>query len=157
MYVTETQLQQILQNPYFSNRATQSVVNYVLYRGHLNATVHTLRFNNTHQLNNTNLLQQIATYLFSQFDMNTYLLCSISYDLLLVDQQTNSYYIWRANSNARSVSVTQDVYFILTYANLNRIINNAMHVYIPDLDIHFQSSNVVVNRIISFVFSFVKV
>jgi hypothetical protein len=67
MYVTETQLQQILQNPYFSNLATQSVVNYVLYRGHLNATVHTLRFNNTNRLNNTNLLQQIATYLFSQW------------------------------------------------------------------------------------------
>jgi hypothetical protein len=155
--MTETQVQQILQNPYFSNLSTQSTVNYVLYRGHYNATVHTLRFNNTNRLNNTNLLQQIATYLFSQFDMNTYLLCSISYDLLLVDPSTNSYYIWRANSNARSVNVTQDVYFILTYANLNRFINNAMHVYIPDLNIHFQSSNVVVNRIISYVFSFVKV
>lgn len=150
----------MLQNPYFTEPVTQSVVRYVLYRGHLNATVHTLRFNYTRNNVDENIVSRhLIDHLLTAYDLNVQLLGSISYDLLLVDPNSNpkSYYIWRANSNSATMSGNEETYFRLTYDNLFRFVRNSLNIHIPDLNIFFQSSNVVVEQVLAVVFSFVKI
>lgn len=159
MYLTEAQLHYVLQNPYFTEPVTQSVMHYVLYRGHMNATVHTLRFNSINPIDENMVTQTIMNHLMSMYDLNVHLLGSVSYDLLLVDPSSNpkSYYIWRANSNSATMLDNEETFFQLTYDNLFRFVRQSLGVHIQDLNIFFRSSNVVVENILAFVFSLVKI
>lgn len=157
MYLTETQLQQILTNSYYTDFVTQSVVDYAMYRGHLSATVHTLRFNVGHA-NHTldNVMQHIVTHLMTSYDLNTQLLGSVSFDLLLTHQPDKTFYIWRANSNSSS-RFQNETFMPLTYNNVYRFVTNALNVHIPDLNIFFRNSTVTVERVLAIVFSFVTI
>lgn len=141
MFVTDAQLQIILQNPYYSQPQTENTTNYVFYRGHMNATVHTLRFNVIASFTEEYMIQTVLTYLINLYDLGTELLGSVSYDLLLENPKTKSYYVWRANSNS----------------SLHRLVNTAYNVHVPDLNIYFHSSNVKVSRLLAVVLNFIKV
>ena len=158
MYLTEAQLNIILNSSFFTVPFTESVVTYRFYRGRTNATVHTLRFNWINEFNRDVMLQQLITYLMTYFPLNSTLLGSINYDILLVNpgSEPKSYYVWRANSNAHSFNEENETRFVLTYDNVYRFATNALNVNIPDLNINFQTSNVQVEKIVAIVFSFVK-
>lgn len=157
MYLTEAQLSLLLNDAYFTLPATDSAVTYAVYRGHVNATVHTIRFNITTTFSEEFMIEHTISYLMSQIPFNTKVLGAINYDLLLKDPNSTlpSYYIWRANSNARSFDAQNELLFTLTYDNIYRFIFNAHQIHIPDLNINFRSSNVVVNKPLAIVFSFV--
>lgn len=156
MYLTEPQLQQILSSAYFTQPVTKSVVKYVLYQGKLNAVVHTIRFNLNADVNENFIIQHVLNYLMENFAMNTRLMGSINYDLLLVDSNSEikSYYLWRANSNSVHFNAAEEIPFYLTYNNVYQFITNCTRVNIPELNIQFQSSNVVIDRPIAIVLSF---
>ena len=156
MYLSESQLQLVLQNPFYSQPSTESTVNYVYYRGHINATVHTLRFNMIDSFSQEFMLQRVFSFLLNMYELGTVLLGSISYDVLLVEPKHSSYYVWRANSNSRFNYVQQETSFRLTYNNLYQIVDTANNVHVPSLDLYFQSSSVQIERVLAIVLSFVK-
>lgn len=159
MYLTEAQLAVLLNTPFFNLPVTENEITYAFYRGHVNATVHTLRFNWTNQFNETFMIQHIIRYLMARFPLNTTLLGSINYDVLLVnpDSEPTSYYVWRANSNARHFDENNENLIMLTYNNLYRFIAQATSVHTTTLDLMFSSSNVRIQKILSIVFSFVEI
>jgi hypothetical protein len=157
MYLTENQVNQILNNSYFSQPVTESVVLYDFYRGHVNATVHTLRYNLTREYNEENMIQHVLAYLMSQFPLNSTLLVSVNYDLLLGDVNSQSFYIWRANSNARSFNENEEFSMVLTYDNVYRFVTGTSQIHIPDLNINFRDSKVVIKKALAIVFSFVQI
>jgi hypothetical protein len=157
MYLTENQLKTILQAPYFTQPVTDSAVNYALYRGVYNASVYTVRLNLTTVFDENFILQQLMNRLLSRYTFNTKLLCMCGYDLVLVDSNSNpkSYYLWRANSNKVHFDAMHESSFSLTYDNVYRfILNNMYNVHLPSLNINFRHSNVVIDRAIAVVFSF---
>jgi len=158
MYLDRHQLNLVLQTPFFTQPVTENVVDYVLYRGHLNAKVHTLRFNLIDGFDENRLIQHVLAYLMRHYKLQTKLLGSINYDLLLSEPNTGSSYIWRANSNSSFAGTGgSELYFELTYNNVYRFVRDAARIHVSDLDIYFRSSNVVVERILAIVISFVKI
>ena len=158
MYLTESQLNLLLNNSFFTQPVTESVVDYAVYRGHVKATVHTLRFNLTTDFSENFMIEHTISYLMAQLPINATLLGSINYDLLLKDPNSDpkSYYIWRANSNARNFDEQNEILFKLTYDNIYRFVSNAHQVHIPSLSINFRSSNVIVDKPLALVLSFLK-
>jgi hypothetical protein len=164
MYLSEHELNAILRTPFYSQPFSTSLLNYVFYRGRYNANVLTVRFNVQNTLFNESFLQSI---LLSQaeelYAMNTNLRVSVFYDLLLEKNRLNeheehSYYIWRANSNRRSFNDESDeIVMSLNAPNLIQCVRQAVQVHLPDLNVHFESSNVTINRLLAIVFTLVNV
>jgi len=156
MYLNFNQLQSILTNNYFTQPVTTSQTSYVYYRRRMNVIVHTMRFNLTPTFTENFMIQTVIGYLMHHFTLNTSILASIQYDLLLSHQNNeDSYYIWRANSNSSRINTSEDTMFSLTYNNVFRFVQSAHQVDIPTLNIHFETSNVVIDRALAIVFSFV--
>jgi hypothetical protein len=158
MYLTSHQVETLLQNSYFTQAMTQSAVEYRLYRGHLNVTVHTLRFNLIDAFTENMMINQLFTYLSSVYNLNTHVLATIGYDLLLENPNSDlsSFYIWRANSNAVH-NYQDDIFFTFTYNNLYVFAKQALNYSLPNLNMYFRSSNVIVVRPIAIVFSFINI
>jgi len=154
-YLTQNQLNFILENHYFNEPFTQSVVNYTNYRGKVHAVVHTLKFKWPFDENFVN--QKVVQYLLTHFKLNTQLLASTSYDLILSQPQTQSFYIWRANSNAQKFDEADETLLILNYNNVYKFVRQACQINIPSLNINFESSNVVIHEPLAVVLSFVKI
>lgn len=157
MYLNKNQLDQILKSPFFSQLHTHNVIKYALYRGKFQVVVHTVRFNLTDQFSENIMYQYLYSYLLSNFSLNTHVLGTIEYDLLLEDPSSDpkSYYIWRANSNASHINnAAVEVFFPLSYNNLYRFAENVLNVHLSNLNIHFRNSNVKINRIVAIVFTF---
>jgi hypothetical protein len=164
MYLSEHELNAILQTPYYSQPYSTSLMNYVLYRGRYNANVLTVRFNVQNELFNESFLQSVLLAQAEEYYANdTNLRVSVFYDLVLENNPINehkerSYYIWRANSNRRTFNDESDEIFMsLNVPNLIQWVRQAVHVHLPDLNIYFESSNVTINRLLAIVFTFVKV
>jgi len=91
---------------------TESTKRYVLYRNHFNVDVYTLRFNiNSPNFSMETMLDTLIRKVMNRFPKARTVVGSISYDMLLVDakdQNNPSYYLWRANSNQRSASNTEE-------------------------------------------------
>lgn len=159
MYLTAAQVRSILDVPYFTQQATDSVIEYANYRGRFNAKVYTVRFNLTENFDQTFMNRFLINNLLVHFPLNTRLLGSVQYDLLLHNptDEENSFYIWRANSNQSNTQIGPETMFFFSYNNIFRIIQKAAQIHIPSLNIFFSTSNVVIERVIAIVFSFVKV
>ena len=159
MYLTRVELNTILKKPYYSNPVTDSLVKYAVYRGRVNADVYTLRCNITSDFNEDHMINLVITHVMSRFPIGQRLLGSISYDLLLVDPKSNpkSYYIWKANSNQTMLNTNGEILISLSHDNVFRFIQNSFRVDIPSLSINFRNSNVVVERLLTVVFSFATV
>jgi len=139
VYMSLSELNAVLRDPFFSDPITVSRVPYFFYRGRKKCTVLTVRFNLVPQFNR-------------QF------LASVRYDLVLRSSGTDpaaSFYIWRANTNQADFDDNDEQIFVPNYANLFQFCNNAVNINIPELNIHFVQSSVVIDKCIAIVISFV--
>jgi hypothetical protein len=164
MYLSEHELNAILQTPYYSQPFNTSFVNYTFYRGRYNANVLTVRFNVQNDMFNETFIQGILlTQTEDHYGLDTNLRVSVFYDLVLENNPVNeneerSFYIWRANSNRRAFNDESDEIFMsLNVPNLTQWVRQAVQVHLPDLNVHFANSNVFINRLLAIVFTFVKV
>jgi len=159
MFLTETELNAILDNTFFSQPYTIREVHYELYRGHINTVVHTLRFNIIPQFNEGFIVEILVPYLLSKFAENSRLIASIGYDLILVDPTATpvSYYIWRANSNAVHFNADHETSFVVNHNNIAHFVHQSFPVDVSSLDLYFRTSNVQIDRVIAVVFSFYKI
>jgi hypothetical protein len=134
-------------------------VNYALYQGKINATVHTLRFNCNETFDPLTVRAKVYQYLTEHFQTNAVLLGSISYDFLLVDpkQDSNSYYIWRSNSNAVHFTAHEESYFTLSYMNVANFVRSIFSMDASSFDVNFENSKVVIDRILAVVLTFLKI
>jgi hypothetical protein len=153
MYLTEAQVSSILNSNFFQTSFTSSKIHYALYQGKTNATVHTLRFNCNETFDPLTVRSKIYQYLTDEFQANSVLLGSISYDFLLVNSEQNpkSYYIWRSNSNAVHFTAHEESYFTLSYMNVANFVRSIFSMDASSFDVNFENSKVVIDRILAVV------
>jgi hypothetical protein len=159
MYLTISQVNQLLATPRYTVPFTESVLSYALYRGRYNAEVYTVRFNNIPSLDEDFIFTHLYTELQNCFPTKSHFQASIKYDLLLKNPRHDpiTYYIWRANSNHYNFNENDEILLPHSQESLFQFVNNCTTIDIDRLDIEFQNSNVVVEKILSLVFSFVTV
>ncbi len=154
-YLSALQVNQLLRNGWFTIPMSRHVHNYAMYRGRVHATVLTLRFNITRNFDEEFMIESVIQTTMDQFSTRRTVLGLIEYDLLLKEQNTDSFYIWRANSNISRNIPNSEQTIQLNYDELYMFIQHAARVNPSDLDIHFNSSNVVVDRVLAIVFTFI--
>jgi hypothetical protein len=157
MYLTLDQVNQLLRAPHYSLPFTESLFNYVLYRGKYNAKVYTIRFNIIPSLNENFIFNHLYTELPSRFPDISFFKASITYDLLLSDpkQVPQTYYIWRANSNEHKFDENNEIVLSNSPEAIFQFVNGCKNVDLDNLNVNFETSSVVVNIILAVVFSFV--
>ena len=140
---------------------TVTNVHYEIYRDMSNVNVSTLRFNlNNSDYSENRMLDMIMKYVMNKFKENTDIIGIIDYDLLLVnniDPNAPSYYIFTANSNQRVSTNTKETRFLLTRDQLYLFARRALQINIPELEIDFKDSNLVISSVIAIVFTFTSV
>jgi hypothetical protein len=157
MYLTISQVNQILNTPHYTLPFTESLFQYALYRGRYNARVFTVRFNTIPSLSEDFIFSHLYRELQSRFPEEPHLRASLKYDLLMKNttQTPATYYIWRANSNHYNFNNADEVLMSNTYESLFQFVNNCTTIDIDNLDIFFQNSSVTIDRVLALVFSFV--
>ncbi len=155
-YLSRTELESLLRNEWFTNPMSVHVHHYSNYRGRTNANVLTIRFNMNINFNETNMIESVIQTTMNHFSSRQTVLGLIEYDLLLMQPNPESFYIWRANSNISRNIPNAEQTLPLTYDNLFLFIRKAARVLPTDLEVHFRTSNVVINRIIAIVFTFIS-
>ena len=155
-YLSALQINQLLRNDWFTIPMSSHVHNYAMYRGRVHATVLTLRFNITRNFNEEFMIESVIQTTINQFSSQRTVLGLIEYDLLLKDRNSDSFYIWRANSNVARNIPNSEQSIQLNYDELYIFIRNAARVNPSDLNIYFNSSNVVVDRVLAIVFTFIS-
>jgi len=155
-YLSRTELEQLLRNDWFTNPMSMHVHNYTSYRGRTNANVLTLRFNMNLNFNEDNMIESVIQTTMNHFSSQQTVLGLIEYDLLLMQPNPESFYIWRANSNISRNIPNDEQTLLLNHENLFLFIREAARVIPTDLEVHFRTSNVVINRVIAIVFTFIS-
>jgi hypothetical protein len=140
---------------------TVTNVHYEIYRDMSNVNVSTLRFNlNNQDYSESRMLDMLMKYVMNKFKENTDIIGIIDYDLLLVnniDPNAPSYYIFTANSNQRVSTNTKETRFLLTRDQLYLFARRALQINIPELEVDFKDSNLVISSVIAIVFTFTSV
>jgi hypothetical protein len=106
------------------------------------------------------MLDMLMKYVMNKFKENTDIIGIIDYDLLLVnniDPNAPSYYIFTANSNQRVSTNTKETRFLLTRDQLYLFARRALQINIPELEVDFKDSNLVISSVIAIVFTFTSV
>ncbi len=155
MYLTTEQLGPILKHHWFTTQTTESFVNYTLYNNRSQVKVYTLRYNlQSPTYSSDTMIEDMITKVMTQFPKDESLVCNIQYDMLLVSNKENevSYYLWRANSNQHTA--TEDVILPKEYDKLYLFGKKATAPDMNDLNVQFQSSSVVIAKLLTFVFTF---
>lgn len=159
MYLSEQQVKQILNSEIFQTPVTKNITNYKMYRGKLDSTVYTVRFNLSSTAANITvdfIEKTLLNFLMGYFPLESLLLCAVSYDLLLVDPKTsNSFYIWRSNSNSVHFTPVEEGVFALNYQNIRELINHVTNINVDTLNTFFSNSNVIVRKQLAYVFTFI--
>lgn len=155
--MTEQELNAVLNQPFFTQPMTLSSVSYRLYRGRSHAKVLTLRFNLIPSFDKGSMVREVLSILDDYFNLQTRIFCSMRYDLVLCNLQAEppSYYLWRANTNYAEFDENNEMSLAFTHANIFRFCHTAADVHIPDLNIYFSNSKVVIDRCLAIVLSFV--
>jgi len=151
------ELNAVLSQPFFTLPMTVNLASYQYYRGRSQVKVLTLRFNLTPSFDERSMVRNVLNVLDEYFNLQTRILGSMRYDLVLCNQQSDppTYYIWRANTNHAEFDENNEISINFTHANVLRFCQNAANVNIPDLNIYFDASNVVIDRCLAIVLSFV--
>jgi hypothetical protein len=154
----------LLQNPLFTAPVTESIQDYEFYRGRRKVTIFTVRFNVVPTFNVLFMRAELPYKLLSHFPMGATLSVAVTYDLLLRSNPHNddddsppSYYIWRANTNQRSLDREDndfDKTMYLTDNSVFKLCENAARININQLNIEFADSGVSVDRVLSIVLTF---
>lgn len=156
--LTESELNAVLKESFFTVPHTVNRTFYKYYRGRARVTVLTVRFNLIASFDKRTMMRKLLSILDENFVLQTRMLASVRYDFVLRSTPNNSpssYYIWRANTNQAEFDENDEILMTYTHANVIRFFQNAADVHIPDLNIYFSNSNVVIDRCIAIVFSFV--
>lgn len=153
-YLTQGQIDSMLQTPFFTKPVTENVVQYVLYRGRFDVLVHTYRYNLTPNFDVSVISRHLVPALLKHHPMGTRLLGNVTFDLLLRKPNTDSFYIWRANSNASSITTQQETPLMLNYQTMWTFANDAVQIHRDELDAFFVESNVIIVRPLAIVLSF---
>jgi hypothetical protein len=162
MYLTRSELVDLLKLPYFNTFFTKNVHNYALYRGHFNATVLTLKYSVlVPEFNETSMINSIIKEVLDFFPPNIKSVRAlIDYDVVLksnpMDQVNESFYLWKANSNRNQVP-NQETIVSLDENSIFLFVRHAARVNPSELDIYYINSNVSVDRIVSILFTFISI
>lgn len=156
MYLTRSQVQTLLNTLFFSTPFTENCIEYSMYRGRKDVIVWTVRFNFVETVDVFFIVGQLSLLLEDIFKPGCHILGSVQYDLLLRDPQAESYYIWRANSNQNTFDAAVETVFTLNQNNIYRLVQQAVPVNVSDLSVNFNHSNVIIDRPLSVVFSFIQ-
>jgi len=163
-----------LKRAWYTDPMTETILHYEAFRDMRNVDVVTLRFNlNSVKYSEEYMIDTLLKYVMKKYKkggdiigmidydlMKKYkkggdIIGMIDYDLLLVSSvNPESFYIHTANSNQRS-SKTQETRFSLSRDNLYIFARRALQINIPDLEINFQESKMVISSVIALVFTFV--
>ena len=157
MWITTEQLGPLLKQHWFTTNCTESSVNYVFYNNRSNVKVYTLRFNlGSQNYSDETMLEDLLSKVMNQFPETESLIGTIQYDMLLMSTREDapSYYLWRANSNHRSASRTEETFLNKEYHQLYFFGQKAINADISELSLQFESSDVVVADILTIVFTF---
>jgi hypothetical protein len=157
MRLTQAEANVVLQFPFFTAPTTESLVDYEFYRGHLNTSVFNVRFNTLPSLSQSFIDNFLIEKLFAMYALNSTVLASVSHDLLLKQPTTNSYYIWKANTNQRSFDEGSEIVLTLNANNIHRFASTITNFNPADLNIYFNNSNVIVEKILAYVCGFAPV
>jgi hypothetical protein len=151
MWVPANALGPILKKPWFTDLMTVTNVHYEIYRDMSNVNVSTLRFNlNNSDYSENRMLDMIMKYVMNKFKENT--------DIIgIIDYNAPRYYIFTANSNQRVSTNTKETRFLLTRDQLYLFARRALQINIPELEIDFKDSNLVISSVIAIVFTFTSV
>ena len=155
-YMSEQELNAVLSDPFFTKPMTVNRLPYRFYRGRNRVTVLTIRFNLIPSFDKQSMFRQLLVVLDEHLNLQDRILGSVRFDLVLrhTHNEPTTYYIWRANTNQAEFDENDEIAIDYTYANIHRFCQNAANVHIPDLNIFFETSNVVIDRCIAIVFSF---
>jgi len=157
MWISAEQLGPVLKHYWFMTKSTESNVKYTLYNGRNEVKVYTLRFNlRSPNYSHESMLEDMISKVMNKFPKEESLIGNIQYDMLLVSnsEATPSYYLWRANSNQRSTSATEEILLKKEHHQLYLFGQKAIQANMADLQLQFPSSDVVVAQILTIVFTF---
>jgi hypothetical protein len=133
-----------------------STKKYTYYRGRHAATVITLRFNVTSPDYSVAFMSRNVIHVLDEhFSLQMFLTCCADYDFVLRKSNSNSYYIWQANSNRARYNETNEVTMNFTHANVKRFCEEAAQVSVPDLELNFLSSDCIIDRLLAITISFI--
>jgi hypothetical protein len=153
MYLTAQQVNTLLSQTLFTEPVTQSSLTYKLYRGRLDCTVHTLRFNLIGSMSEDFIINKLINFLVNTYQLEKNIICGVAFDLLL--KKEDSFYVWRANSNTSKYE-TNEFTFTVTYQNIYNLVTQALRLNPDDMNIFFENSSVTIVKRLAVVFSFVK-
>jgi hypothetical protein len=165
MYMNISEVNTLLQNPLFTAPVTESIQDYEFYRGRRKVTIFTVRFNVVPTFNLLFMRADLDDKLSSHYPRGVTLSVAVTYDLLLRsnprddddDISPPSYYIWRANTNQRSLDredndFDKTMYF--TDHNVFTLCKNAARIDANELNIEFADSDVSIDRVLTIVLTF---
>jgi hypothetical protein len=161
MYLTESEVNVLLQEPLFSLPVTEFKQNYQLYQGHRKVTPRTIRFNLVPNFEPSIIQAYLQEKLTSYYRFGSELSISVQYDFLLCNYNATpkTFYIWRANTNQTTLEKDDDidVKITLNYYNIKQICTNATSIDFDQLNINFVTSDVTMDRVLAIVFTFCPV
>ena len=143
--------------PKFTLPMTVTRTTYKRLRGQYKAKVVTIRFNLIAGFNVSFMIKNVMAELEKYFNPLSNIACSIGYDFVLAKRNADppSFYVWVANTNRAVFDNNNEIMLQFTHANINRFCQSAANVHVPDLEIDFHSSDCVIDRLLTVVFSFV--
>jgi len=161
MYLTESEVNVLLQEPLFSLPVTEFKQNYQLYQGHRKVTPRTIRFNLVPNFEPSSYSGLFAGKINIILPVGSELSISVQYDFLLCNYNATpkTFYIWRANTNQTTLEKDDDidVKITLNYYNIKQICTNATSIDFDQLNINFVTSDVTIDRVLAIVFTFCPV
>ena len=156
-YLSRDELHQLLQTEWFTQFRSVHLHNYAFYRGRVNASVLTLRYNvSSNEFNEENMIDSVIQTAMQQFPNEQRVVSIIEYDLVLMNPNQSSYYLWRANTNVQRNLPNAEQIITLNYDNLFLFCQNAASVNPSDLNTFFRSSNIVIRNIVAIIFTFIS-
>jgi len=167
MYMNISEVNTLLQNALFTDPVTESIQDYEFYRGRRKVSIFTVRYNLVPTFDLKFMQTDLVDKLLSHYPRGITLAVAVNYDLLLCsnprddDNSPPTYYIWRANSNQRSLDREDNNFDKTMYfrdENVDTLCANAVGIDVADqLNIEFVSSNVSIDRVLSIVLTFSSV
>ena len=157
MFLTESEVGVVLQQPTFALPVTESRVDYEFYRGRKKVNLLTIRFNMIPSFTESMMLAHLQHRLItSPYELQSQIVASVQYDLLLCNTETSppTFYIWRSNTNRTTLNVDYETTLTLSYDHIKRLCDNVTHVNLSDLQANFVNSHVTVDRVLTIVFTF---
>ena len=156
-WISPEQLEPILKHYWYTTKVTESNIQYTLYNNRNNVKVYTLRYNlRNKNYSHETMIDDMMSKVMTAFPKSKSVIGNVQYDMLLESTKKDDpgYYLWRANSNQRTASGTEETLLQKEYHQLYIFGQRATEPDIEELANQFQSSSVVIADILTIVFTF---